>query len=418
LPEGETAQVPLAGAVADVTVGGGGRYLVLRLAGKRKLAVFDVQEGKVAKEIPLAEENVLMAAGADRLAILFPGAKLIQLWNLAPLERQRSALLPGTLTSDAIHQVCMGSASAGPLFAYLPREKRTLAVDLDSLQTTEVRWTHWAPSNAYGPLEMRASPDGTLLIGWGGGWAGCEVATFSDGQQTGENHPLEFWAAASTFALPSTDGRFVYTPWGVVSRAFTQTKAPELKGAYLVPAAEPGYFLALAGQSNPGTEARTGQEVGEAAVYDEDRHPLFVLQGLDELKPRPNLPWEKLIHYYPRAGLLVTLGAERDRLVLRRVGLIDRLERSGADYLVVLSRPPLAKAGAPFSYRLDVRAKKGGVKVKLESGPPGLKVTEDGQVSWNVPAQPEAPEADVLVTISDASGQQVFHTFTIAVAGR
>lgn len=416
LPEAEKAEVPLSGPVADAAVGGGGRYLILRLAGKKKLAVFDVQLGKVAKELPLAEDEVHIAAGANRLAVIFPGAKLIQLWNLTTLERERSALLPGTLTSDTIHQICMGSASAGPLFVYLPKEKRTLAVDLGSLETAEVRWTNWAPTNAYGPLNMRSAPDGTRLIGWGGGWAGCEVAMFSDGEQVGSHAKIEFWAAEGTFALPSADGRFLFTPWGILNRAFVPTKAPELKGAYVVPAVEPGYFLSLAGQSNPGTEARTGQEAGEAAVYTEDRKQLFFLKGLDEIKVRADLPWEKRIYYYPRAGLLVTLGAEKDRLVLRRVSLADQLEKSGADYLVVVSRPPTAKAGALFAYRLEVRSKKGGVKVKLESGPPGLKVTEDGQVSWNVPAKPEQPEADVLVTLSDATGQQAFHTFTIAVA--
>ena len=79
----------------------------------------------------------------------------------------------------------MGSASPGPLFAHLKGQKRTLALDLNSLQTTEVHWTHWSPSNAYGPLNMRAAPSGNLLVGWGGGWAGLDVATFRDGRQIG-----------------------------------------------------------------------------------------------------------------------------------------------------------------------------------------------------------------------------------------
>src|SRR5207248_5103794 len=53
LPKGDKEEVRLTGTVSDVAVGGGGRYLILRLAGKKKLAVFDVQQGKVAKELPL-----------------------------------------------------------------------------------------------------------------------------------------------------------------------------------------------------------------------------------------------------------------------------------------------------------------------------------------------------------------------------
>ncbi len=406
---------PLSGPIGDLAVGGGGRYLILRLAGKQKLAVFDVQQAKVVKEVPLAEEKVHFAAGANRLVVIFPGAKLIQYWNLATLERERSALLPGNLTSDTIHQICMGSASNGPLFVYLPKEKRTLTLDLDSLKTEEVRWTNWAPNNAYGPLEMRAAPDGSMLIGWGGGWVGCEVAFFTKGKQTGSNPKIDFWATDGAFALPSADSRFVFTSSAVLNRALIATKVPELKDAYTVPAAEPGYFLALANQSVPGGANLHALAAAEVTVYNEDRKALFVLKGLDELKTRSDLPWEKRIQYYPQAGLLVTLGAEQDRLVLRRINLIDQLDKSGTDYLLVMSRPPVAKAGAPFSYKLDVRAKKGGVKVKRESGPDGLTVTEEGQVRWDVPANLETSEAEVLVTIRDASGQEVFHTFTVNV---
>jgi hypothetical protein len=410
--------VKLSGPAADVAVGGGGRYLILRLAGK-KLAVFDVQQGKVAKELPLSEEVVHFAAGAHRLVIVYPNAKLIQLWSLANFEREKSALLPGTLTSDSIHQVCMGSASAGPLFVYLPKEKRTLALNLDTLATTEVRWSNWAPNNAYGPLHMRAAADGSMLVGWGGGWAGCEAALFRDGIQAGVNtQKIEFWAADGTFALPSADSRFLFTPWGILDRSFTQAKVEGLKGAYVVPTAEPGYFLALANTCNPGSEPPKKQADGEATVYTEDRTQLFILRGLEELTSRLELTWEKRLHYYPRAGLLVSVGDGGDSLLLRKVDLAEQLERSGTDYLAVVSRPPAAKAGAAYSYRLDVRSKKGGVKVTLQSGPEGLKVTPEGVVNWAAPAAQGAAEPEVLLSVRDGSGQEVFHRFTIPLAER
>jgi hypothetical protein len=210
-------------SVKQVAVGSGGRYLILHLTGQRKLAVFDVQQGAVARYLPLAEEVIHFAAGATQLAVIYPVAKQLQIWNLPTGEKQRTVLLPGTLTGDEIHQVCMGSASTGPLFVYLPHEKRTLAVDL------------------------------------------------------------------------------------------------------------------------------------------------------------------------------------------------EQLDKSGGDYLVVLSRPPTAAAGKLFSYRLDIRSRKGGVKAKLESGPPGLQVSQEGQVTWNVPADFKEAEGDVLLTLSDASGQEVFHNFKISI---
>jgi S1-C subfamily serine protease len=415
VPEKDKKLVPLVGPVDDVAVGGGGRYLVLHLSGKKKLAIFDVQEGKVAKELPLAEEPCHFAAGAERLVVIYPNAKLIQQFSLKTFEREKSNVLPGSLTSDTIHQVSMGSASAGPLFVYLPKEKRTLAVNLDKLETTEVKWSNWAPNNAYGPLTMRTSPDGTWLIGHGGGWVGCEVAFFKDGIQTGSNPKIEFCSMGGAFALPSADSRFLFTSWGIHDRSLTQAKVPDLNGCFVVPAAEPGYFLALAKQGDGGANPSGMLDDGSLTVYSDDRKPLFVVGGLEELKTKHAMSWEKRVHYYPRAGLLVTFDSAKEAVVLRRVDLKEQLEKSDTDYLLVVSRPPIAKPGTAFSYKLEILSKKGGVKFKLESGPDGLAVSPTGEVTWKVPAKPTNSEVDVLVTVSDKSGQEVFHNFKVAL---
>ncbi len=402
---------PLPGAVADLVDGGNGRYLIARLAGQQQLAVFDVSAAKVVKQIPLAEEKVHIAAGAERLVIIFPESKLMHLWNLKAMRRERSVLLPESVTVNGIHQVCMGSASGGPLFIYVAPEKRTLSLDLDTLATTEVHWTNWAPNNAYGPSEMRVSPDGSMLIGWGGGWAGSEVAFFNQGKQTGSNPNVRCGLA---FALPSADNRYIFVSGGMHVRSLAITDIPSLGGAYIVPATEPGYFVGLAKMTG---WAHVGDKLDSAqiSVYNYDRRMLFALSKLDELKVASPLRWEKRIHYYPLAGILVTVGAEQDRFIVRRVNLVDELARSGADYLVVVSQPPMAKAGGKFSYKLAIRAKAGGVKVSLESGPDGLTVSPDGQVSWDVPARFEAPEAKVIVAMHDETGQEVFHTFTVTI---
>ena len=68
-----------------------GRYLILRLSGKRKLAVFDVQKRKVARELPLLEEDAHIAAGADQLVVVYPGAKLLQLCRAHAIRRKSRA---------------------------------------------------------------------------------------------------------------------------------------------------------------------------------------------------------------------------------------------------------------------------------------------------------------------------------------
>jgi hypothetical protein len=422
LPKGDKDTVILAGKVADVAVGGGGRYLILHLADEKKLAIFDIFRGKVAHTLPLAENVIHFAAGAKKLVLLYPNARLLQVWDLATYKKERSSNFPDSMTRDDIHQVSMGSASSGPLFVYLPKEKRTLALDLTRLDTTEVRWNHYGPSNAYGPLHMRTAPDGNTLLGWHGGWAGLDMATFKDGRQLGAIDKFEF--CMGVFALPSADGQLIFTPWAIVTRDMATAKVPELKNAYLVPAHEPGYFLALHSAGNgelplaPGGPKESAKlpPVGEVAVYTHDRKKLFSVEDCAELQSGSDLHWEKRVHYYPRSGLMITV--DKDRLVLRRVNLIERLQKSGANFLVVLSQPPLARAGTAFSYKLAIRSKNGGVKAKLESGPDGLKVTPDGTVTWAVPANFAQAEADVLLTLTDASAQEVFHKFKIVLADR
>jgi hypothetical protein len=422
LPTQPKAEVALPATVREVAVGGGSRYLILDLASLKKLAVFDVKTGRVAKYLPVTEEVIHFAAGANRLAVVYPNAKQIQLWNLDTFEKERTSPLPASVTDDDIHQICMGSASSGPLFLYLPREKRTLALDLTRLTTTEVHWNHWSPSGGYGPLHMRVSPDGTMLLGWSGGWAGMDMAIFDNGKQVGAYDKFEF--SSGVFALPSADARLIFTPWAIVGRDLTAKKIPGLAGkAYLVPAHEAGYFLALhAGTtglpgSPPGKKAPANlPAVSHVAFYADDGHLVVTVSDIDELKDVSALYWEQRVHYYPRAGLLVTLAKQptADRVVLRRVD--EMMDKSGVDYLFVASQPPSATRGATFTYRLDIRSKKGSPRVKLESGPNGMQVTPDSQVAWAVPQDFSELETDVLLTISDASGQEIFHNFKIVVA--
>ena len=62
------------------------------------------------------------------------------------------------------------------------------------------------------------------------------------------------------------------------------------------------------------------------------------------------------------------------------------LSKAGHDYLAVLSGPPQeASPDQPFAYTPLVRSKKGGVKVRLDAGPAGMKFGPDGKLTWVVP---------------------------------
>lgn len=90
------------------------------------------------------------------------------------------------------------------------------------------------------------------------------------------------------------------------------------------------------------------------------------------------------------------------------------MEKSGVDYLVIASSPPpAAKKGTLDAYRLAVKSKKGGVTSRLESGPPGMKLSPKGVLTWRVPPDFAEDQADVFITVRDAGGREVFQKFRI-----
>lgn len=48
-------------------------------------------------------------------------------------------------------------------------------------------------------------------------------------------------------------------------------------------------------------------------------------------------------------------------------------------------------------------------------GPEGMKLGADGELTWGVPAAAVGQEAAVILSVSDASGKDTFHTFRLAV---
>ena len=122
-------------------------------------------------------------------------------------------------------------------------------------------------------------------------------------------------------------------------------------------------------------------------------------------------PWKR-IFFIPKANLVVVFPESSDRLELHRFDVDEALKKSGRDFLLVTSRPPLtARRGAAFAYPVGVKSSKGGVKFRLASGPEGMTVSPTGAVAWEVPADAKGTTAEVILTITDASGQEVFHTF-------
>lgn len=158
-------------------------------------------------------------------------------------------------------------------------------------------------------------------------------------------------------------------------------------------------------------------------VLGEDK-PLFdltALAGLDvpakhNQATAKGLQLHNRVFLVPDAKAVAVLHGSADAVTIHKLDPEAALEKAGVDFLFVTGRPPVR--GAAYRYTPEVRSRKGGVKVKLVSGPAGMAVDADGTVTWAVPAGLADASVAVVLTVSDASGREPTHAFALPVAGR
>jgi hypothetical protein len=408
---GEKVVRLLPSAVSDLAVGGGGRYLVLHLPALRKLAVFDVNEARVVKYLPLAEDQVKFAAGADKLIVLLPGGAKVQRWALGTWEREKEAALPG---SGTVRYLSLGCAAHGPALMGWGGDQFGGGMECGLLDTATLRSrpllleqgpNHGVPGNF---RHVRAAAGGqvfgvSFLHGQGG-----VVVPRPEGRTELTTLPTQPGAV-----LPVPDGSMLCARSGL----FTRDGRPlgvvdQGDQSYRVPACHGHYYLHL--EPADGRWVPTVYTVG-------DTRPILRLPQVEvsfgpEDAQSPGLANDKRILFIPGARLIVTVPPAGDRLVLHRFDVEEALEKSGLDYLLVTSRPPASvKKGTTYAHQLTVKSKRGGVKCRLESGPAGMRVTAGGQITWAVPADHAATEAEAVLSVRDRSGQELFRTIRIDV---
>ena len=409
----------LPGPVGDACVGGGGRFIVLTIPSERKIAVFDVNEAKVVKTLTVEDDAPSAAANLDKLIVA--GGGKIDRYSLETFEKEGSVKLPAGQVG--VH-LLMGSATRGPLVGLVAGAPGLLApntlkpvVGLTIDVGKNEKWVEGATRisgdgrviTTYNP---HSSPQGhTVYVRTGG--------TYTKLVPGPDNNDV------SGHFYPGPDGRFFYSAVGVLNAA---GKPVGKKGAYgdgskySLPAAEgEGFFLRI---DVPGFPHGDRKKAGKVYLHTPgDDRPLGELTGVQAPAGlnhwgREKFGVDKRFFLVPSAQLLVTLPDSLDKLLLHRIDLDKLLATADYDYLVVASRAPReAVASTVYAYEPAVKSKKGGVKLKLETGPKGMKV-EDGKLTWTVPAAMAGREVDVSVGVTDAAGREVFHTFKLDVRAK
>lgn len=401
-------EVALPGTVDDVAAGASGRLLILRFGSLRKLAVFDVAAGKVVKLLPLVSEDAVFAATAEKLLVVACEQSIVQRWDLKTLERETTTRLPDM---DPVDHLAAGHSSSGPAMLLVRGKPKFLDINTLKLLNITDNSLPWMRGS------VRASGDGTTFAGWATNTdpSGIRLMTLSGNTlrclyEHRRAHPL----------LPSHDGRFLFTADGIFSSDL-KPLTDAFRNVQCLPSYHPSFFMALSARE-PGSGGYRNLEVSLHSVS--DRRLLTKLPTLAELRnpesirgPFHPMSADKFIHLIPQHKALVTLNAAADRLVVRRFDVGEALVRDGAAFLFVESLPPrTALRGEKWRYRPEVRSKRGGTRIAIDSCPAGMVLSDAGVLEWDVPTT-QAPDSkvSVILAIRDASGQELFHSFVVLV---
>jgi hypothetical protein len=345
--------------IADVAVGGGGRFLILHLPKLGKLAVFDVNEAKVVKLLPMADENIKFTAGLDKLVVALPGSRTIQRWSLKSFEQELSVPYPD---KGEIQALSMGSASQGPLLvlgrvAPFPAQNPFL-LTLDKLERREIIWTQTSGFSMFGQqAHIRSSPDGRSMGIWTSSHFPTGVTWIHLDNQQGKrsyNH------ASNGHVIPGLAGKVLFTGQGMFTSIGPQRfmgsppvltpgnqayPGSESNGCY-VPAHHGDYYLYLGNSPTSGsTEMLRGITIHKLGV---DK-PIGRVDGITVRLAAPSgggfvprgpgrrpgsaasvsdFTFDKHFHLIPEGKVLIHIPSSNDQLVLHRVNLEAAADRT------------------------------------------------------------------------------------------
>ncbi len=414
-PVGEPRSLPLPAMADNISIAGGGRYLLIRFEKLLKVGVFDIAQDSIVGYISLPSAETVVAGGQSKIVLVARDTNEIQRWSIEPLEKE----LTSTLVAQQIDALAIGHASEGPLLVMLRRGP--ILVSLQTLQLLELDMTgtgtnRWRPHSQY-PIQVAASADGQTFAGWMPRISPTGVRWM---QLRGDTVLSRHEHASAGVLLPSWDGSLLFTSKGIYNADLERVDSDRFRGT-TIPSLHPSYFVA-SHSPRPGERGPTSLAVytvsGQTKLFDLD--PLYK----DQAKWAVPLSYrmylapqhDKLVFLAPQHNKLVILAPSRDRLVSRSFDIVLALNNAGIDYLFVDTSPPtLAGPGSLYRYPLQVRSKAGGVKFRLDSGPEAMSIADDGMVTWAVPTHATPGQHGVIISIEDASGQTRFHAFTIRI---
>lgn len=219
------------------------------------------------------------------------------------------------------------------------------------------------------------------------------------------------------YVAPGPDGAHIYTMLGTYGPHTGKMGASPEK-FMMIPTTQPAYCLGAVRAKGKASEWASVQL--SLFVRDSSR-PLLALPKTPEVKISSRgylagtFMLDQLVHFVPQAKVLITIPAERNRVVARYVAIDTLLIEDDRDYFFVDSSPvKYAVQGARYRYRIRVKSKKQPVAFRLAKGPMGMQIDAQGLLSWDVRSH-DVGTLPVVVGLRNGDGVERFHAFTIEV---
>eukprot|EP00752_Nemacystus_decipiens_P015699 g14012.t1 len=372
---GETKTIRMPGTISDVTLGSAGRFVFLHIRDLKKIAVFDVSQAKITGYLPAADDETMLVAGATRALVFSVSQGVVSRYRLDNLKRELTTTIPFT---GKVSFAAMGASSEGPVML------RT-SESTDSLSRCTF---HLLDIKSMKPIDVNriSAVGGRLHRG---------------------------------FAWPAADGKHFFASGQMHNAEMNRIGDGSTGYGVAVPSITGRYFLSMPEARTSSSRSSSEKQSAKLYMFGDNR-PLVTIPDLEVSSGNGNygrgIGWEKRIHFVPDAKVIATIPHTNDRIILRKFDIDQALNESGVDYLIVDSMAPgEAKIGATYSYEVKVKSKRGGVKYSLDTGPEGMRISSRGLITWRVPRSVKEESHKVIASISDASGQSIFHTFSIEV---
>ena len=420
----EKTEVLFEGPVSQVGVGGHGRYLVFYFPHSSEVKVFDLATLEfLDRAVKVGAGLAALAAGAENIVVVDPQARKLHRIALATLEIDQSVDLPwkGKPFSIEIGRSAQRLAAIG-IAGGDDKDRgwgRIGILDIDSMSPLGE-----AGRIIIGP-RCRASADGRV-------WS--LIDTNSDGQtavfanRTMTSMPNDHLSTG--WPMPSLDGTHLLTSpdtlqalnGGVLNRNSTPRRAD----AALIPSGHPAFYLRYLNFEEDDEDKCALEVVNSGEV-----HPLVAVDDpLEEMLEvrinsfglvksdwdEPEFALDRRFHLIPQLKLLATLPPTNDRLILRPFDLEKEIANRNEKFLYIDSVPGRqAKTGTEYRYQIGVRSSADVVTCSQVVGPPGLKVSEQGMVSWTPQKKPLKQPIPVAVRIEAGDGMSRLHSFDLTV---